>query len=70
MRTVAGPAGMSGMVSGVDPTKRLFTNTRAPDGRDCTLMLPTPSVMTDPLDAGALRDGVDRSEKLIAAVAR
>ena len=58
------------MVSGVDPTKRLFTNTRAPDGRDCTLMLPTPSVMTDPLDAGALRDGVDRSEKLIAAVAR
>ena len=58
------------MVSGVDPAKRLFTNTRAPGGRDCTLMLPAPSAMTDPVDAGALRDGADRSEKLIAAVAR
>ena len=58
------------MVSGVDPTKRLFTNTRAPDGRDCTLILPTPSATTDPLDADALRDGADRSEKLIAAVDR
>jgi hypothetical protein len=60
------------MVSGVDPTKRLFTNTRAPEGRDCTLILPTPVAIAGPLEAGALalRDGADRSEKLIAAIAR
>jgi hypothetical protein len=57
------------MVSGVDPAKRLFTNTRAPGGRDWTLTLPEPSATADPPGA-ALRDGVDRSEKLIAAVAR
>jgi hypothetical protein len=58
------------MVSGVDPAKRLFTNTRAPEGRDCTLMLPTPPATADPVEPGALREGDDRSEKLIAAVAR
>jgi hypothetical protein len=58
------------MVSGVDPANRLFTNTRAPDGRDWTLILPTASATAGPLDAVALRDGVDRSEMLIAAVAR
>jgi hypothetical protein len=50
---------MSGIVSGVDPAKRLFTKTRAPEGRDCTLILPA-----------AFRDAPDRSEKLIAAVVR
>ena len=57
------------MASGVVPTKRLFTNTRAPEGRDWTLILPTPFATPGPLDAVA-RGGVDRSEKLIAAVAR
>jgi len=61
---------MSGMVSGVVPTKRLFTDTRAPDGRDCTLILPTPFATAGPLDVVALRGGAGRSEKLIAAVAR
>ena len=60
------------MVSGVEPTTRLFTKTRAPEGRDCTLILPTPVATTGPLEPGALaaRDGADRSEKLIAAIAR
>jgi hypothetical protein len=46
------------MASGVDPINRSFTNTRAPDGRDCTLMLPTSVAAAD----------AARSEKLIAAV--
>ena len=40
MRTVADPAGRSGMASGVEPASRSLTNTRAPAGRDCTLSPP------------------------------
>jgi hypothetical protein len=38
------------MVSGVEPTSRSFTNTRAPEGRDSTDSLPAAPVPLDPLD--------------------
>ena len=47
MRTVAGPAGRPGIASGVEPTSRSFTNTRAPVGLDRTLTPPgLPAVLS------------------------
>ena len=63
------------MASGVDPINRLSTNTRAPGGRDCTLMLPAPLAAL-PLREGAFGGallagaGTESSSKLVAAVAR
>src|SRR6266566_4214832 len=74
MRTVAGPAGRSGMARGVDPTSRLFTNTRAPDGRDSTPIVPVVRVVPAvPIDApralgvAAGSAGVDRTAEVVDA---